>query len=246
MSVNDSSTQITVVTSLVPRNIENQRHALSTWQQAGFKVISLNTDQELSLLRPHFPEFEFVVPPRDASKKYHKPYIYFDDVLKYLLKHNSNLCGIINSDIYLLNPDLPDLLFHETPGSLLYGARIDINSFNELPGHMNVWGFDYFFFDKRIVSYYPPEEFCLGLPWWDYWTPLIPVKHKLPVKKIITPVAYHIIHPINYEEKTLLNLGFQLGKYFSPPFELTEQTMPRYGYFLRSLLDGYVKNIRIK
>ena len=62
-------------------------------------------------------------------------------------------------------------------------------------------GFDYFFFDKSVIATYPPSAFCLGLPCWDYWAILAPLFSGIPVKKVITPHAYHIKHKVNWNNE---------------------------------------------
>jgi len=48
---------ITVATSIAPRNIEKQRVAVMSWVAAGLRIISVNTPEEIELLKTSFPKF---------------------------------------------------------------------------------------------------------------------------------------------------------------------------------------------
>ena len=93
--------KITIATSLAPtKDLGIQENALNSWLHCGFKVVALNVQSEIDLLRYHFPDIEFVAPKRDASERYGKPYIYIDDILAYFARQNCKICGIVNSDIH--------------------------------------------------------------------------------------------------------------------------------------------------
>jgi hypothetical protein len=241
---NIPNSPVTIATSLAPKDLNNQRRAINTWLRLGFKVVSINTQQEIDVLQAYFTDIEFVVPAKDASERFGRPYVYFDDVLAYLSKQESRICGIVNSDIYLINSNLHPFLCYEGLHSFIYGAKMDIKSLNIRQSTLNTWGYDYFFFDKQIIPYYPQEEFCIGLPWWDYWAPLIALKNNIPLKKIVTPIAYHLIHPTNYASRPMHELAYTLSKYF-PDSVLPEEIMPTYGYFLRTMLSTNSKKFEI-
>lgn len=232
----DEKKIITIATSIAPRDLEDQRQAISSWINMGFRVVSINAPEEISIVQQHFPDVEFIVPAKTAKSKYGKPFVYFDDILDYFDQQDIRICGIVNSDIHFRNSTLYDLVAKEAINSLVYGSRVEINSLHDQTGIMDIWGFDYFFFDKHFIPYFPKEDFCLGIPWWDFWVPLILLGYKLPVKKLVTPHAYHVTHQRRYDDETLYTLAYTLAKYISPPFVLTDQTMPHYGMFLRMLM----------
>jgi len=221
---------ITIATTLAPgANMLNQQKAIDSWLQLGFNVLSVNTAEEIELLSPQFPGIEFIAAKRDARDKYGKPYIYFDDLLEALSRSQSSICGIINSDIQLLQPDFYEFIEREAESSFIFGARIDVPSFDAMEQGNWYRGFDYFFFNKTVISYYPQEEFCIGLPWWDYWAVFIPLVHRIPVKKIIMPFADHVMHTPGYlNTESFVPLGLTLAKYARPNFPLTPDTMYKY------------------
>lgn len=238
-SLDTNLPDITIATSIAPlADLPNQQKAIASWLALGFKVISVNAPDEIELVKAYFPNVEFLPASRDGRNKYGKPYVYFDDILQCLKGRDSRICGIVNSDIHLLHAGLYSFVQQEAQDAFIYGARMDIAS---LEAHtQGKWynGFDYFFFDRKVIDYYPPEEFYIGLPWWDYWAVLMPLMKNVIVKKLTTPVAYHVIHtPGNLQAGSWIPLGLVIGKYARPPFPLTEETMARYQPMLFQVLS---------
>lgn len=205
--------RITIATTIgVTKNIELQRNAIDSWIQCGFKVIAINTQDEINIIRPHFPAIDFVTATRDARAQFGKSYIYLDDILAYFAARKGKICGIVNSDIYFAKGDLPAFMYQQALNSLVFGSRVDVSSLDNISNGKFYNGFDYFFFDQDIIKLYPPSNFCLGLPWWDYWMPLIAILSKLPVKRVISPICYHIIHPSNYSIAVYNELAIHMAK----------------------------------
>jgi len=212
---------ITIATSLAPgKDVHNQRMAINSWLRLGFKVVSINSPEEIATLQSHFPDIEFVKADRDGRDKFAKPYIYFDDCLAYFANSDSRICGIVNSDIYLLKEEFYAFLKQEAVDSFVYGYRVDVEIIEELNGELFELGFDYFFFNKQMTSYYPQSNFLIGLPMWDFWAVLIPICFKIPVKKVITPHAYHIIHKTNWDHKNWCVFRDELLRYIKPTVNL--------------------------
>ena len=226
-----------VATSLAPKDFENQKQALASWKRLGFNIVSINVPEEIAILQSYFADINFVAAKRDGRSSFGKPYIYFDDFLSYFKNSEFNFFGIINSDIYLKEEEghWPAIL-GEAAGSVVFGSRMDVRSMNDLNGTMYDSGFDYFFFDRKAISCYPQEEFCIGVPWWDYWAVVIPIINKVPVKKVENSVAYHIRHDKKWNHQFLVDLGFKISKYVDMDFELTPSTMVNYLRWSVSLL----------
>lgn len=199
-SLSRTTDVITIATSIAPgKNLDVQRRAISSWLTLGFKVVSINASDEIELLQPHFTDIQFVKVNRDARAQFGKPYVYFDDFLAYFLSSDSRICGIVNSDIFLLKESFYTFLSDAAINSFVYGSRVDVETMDNLYGKVLQDGFDYFFFDKQIAQYYPKTEFCIGLPSWDYWAVLIPLFYRIPVKKVETAHAFHMKHPPNWD-----------------------------------------------
>lgn len=197
-----NNTKVTIATSIAPHKIEVQQKALSSWEKLGFSVISVNSGPEIAALGGFFPYVTFKEVNRNASALLGKPLIFFDDILKTLETSGTGICGIVNSDVHLIaGDDYPGFVAKEAQGGLVFGSRIDVDSLDRLEGKEYFLGFDFFFFSRDVIRTYVETKFCLGSPWWDYWAPIVPIIKGLPVKQLITAVAFHIQHPARWSER---------------------------------------------
>jgi glycosyltransferase involved in cell wall biosynthesis len=239
------SDQITIVTSLaVTKDLTIQKSAINSWIHCGFKVVSMNAQDEMNILKPQFPNIEFILAKRDARGQYGKPYVYIDDILSYFTTQNCRVCGIVNSDIHFFKGNLSSFMQKQAQNSLVFGSRLDIESFDKISNGKFYNGFDYFFFDRDFIKYYPPREFCIGLPWWDYWLPLIAILAKLPVKKVTNPICYHIIHPTNYSLPTWRELAGVIIKHFSLQAQQNDYYLEKLSSYILDKIEN--SSIRIE
>lgn len=243
---NDSTrhdvSDITIATSIAPRNIDTQRHAIDSWRRIGFHVVSLNSQEEIDTLKPSFPDMEFVPVRRDAQKDFGKPYVYFDDVLEYFRNSDCKICGIANSDIHFPDKGFGGFVHKEAGDSFLFGCRVEIPFLGATEGDVYQKGFDYFFFHRKFLDVYPAENFCLGLPWWDYWAVLIPILSDVRVKKLETPAGYHVSHPPNWNYNYWVTFGLAIAKYLGAAEPPTMQHLNIYDKYIWTLIEtGSVK-----
>lgn len=188
-----------IATSLVPNNVAGQLPAIKSWQKLGFEVTSINPPEELPLLKGHYPGVRFVTAPRNGRVLVGKPCIFIDDMLEHFRNSDADYFGIVNSDIFLCADDgFPDFIGRNVADSLVYGSRVEIKGYGSALGRSYHYGFDYFFFDKRLLDVYPKSRFMLGIPWWDYWFPFYAGQAGVPIKRVDSYLAFHVSHPINY------------------------------------------------
>ena len=148
-------------------------------------------------------------------------------MLNHFRQKDCSICGIINSDICLI-PDagLTSFLCEQARNSLVYGPRFQVKSFSDTQAIIDPLGFDYFIFDRNLISDWGESYFCLGLPSWDHWFPLVSILTGRSVKKVVSQIAFHTRHdvPINRAVMSLNNeFVSQIIKYFS----LTEKNLSR-------------------
>jgi hypothetical protein len=200
--------EITIATSIIPRNFELQRAAIDSWLNLGFKVISLNSAAEAAIVRQNFTDIPIKIVNRTAEATTGKPYIFFDDVIAALSAEQAAVCGVVNSDIHLLaDAGFADFVSNAASDGFLFGSRIDIDSLENLDGEKFIYGFDFFFFNKDVLQLYPQTCFCLGAPWWDYWAPFVPLLQGVPCKELISPVAFHVKHETKWAGKLFHDYG---------------------------------------
>ncbi|MBD2552245.1 hypothetical protein H6G51_03040 [Limnothrix sp. FACHB-708] len=219
---------IVVATSIAPKNIELQKLAIKSWLDLGISVVSLNTNQEIEYLTPFFREIEFLKVEHTGKNMYGKDYVYLNDIMNYLKKYGTDICGLINSDIFLrTTPHFLNLILLECKNSLVFASRWDLNQLTDEHGELFELGFDVFFFDRNLLSYFQTSRFCLGVPWWDYWIPATAVQNHLTIKYAVTPFAYHLKHDTNYDQHIWIRAGMKFLKdYDSNAYEsLSRQIM---------------------
>jgi hypothetical protein len=186
---------VTVATSIAPMNTDKQRVAVASWIDVGLRVLSVNTPNEIKVLKEIFPEVLFIPASRNAREDLGKPLIYLDDVLHALKKSGSKVCGIINSDIILKNcRQLPAFLQSLTQDAFVLGARVDVPNLDAQENGPYYYGRDLFFFDRSFTSHVPPSGFCLGAPWWDIWLPLVALHTGRSLVQPAERFALHLIH----------------------------------------------------
>ncbi|MBT5838549.1 MAG: hypothetical protein HOH80_06070 [Rhodospirillaceae bacterium] len=197
---------ILIATSIAPgARIAVQVTAVQSWLDMGFAVASLNAPEEIDALQGQFPGVEFIPQLRTGKLEASKPVIYISELLHHLRQSGRQTVGIVNSDIFLPpNRDLMDFAAENSKGGLLFGPRQEVQDFGASEGKMDPFGFDYFFMDATILRIWPESRFCLGMPFWDLWFPLVPIFAGLPAKKLISPVAKHIPHPTQRDDSFFL------------------------------------------
>ena len=209
---------ILIATSISPNNIARQQTAVNSWIELGFDVVSINSYEEIETIKNEFPTVQFVETSFTAADITGKPLIYFDTIRNYLEKNGGDVCGIVNSDIELKPDfDLIPFLQKNIEQSLIFGARQDISA-ESSESEKYPWGFDYFFFDREILDVFVKSEFCLGMPWWDYWVPLFLIKAGIDVKYLESEIAFHSKHETNYKHEYWIKFAKYFAKHLYPEF----------------------------
>ncbi len=208
-----------IFTSISPRALDRQQKAIASWHELEFRVVSINSRDEVGSLGSQYPDVEFRVAERDASTITDRPLIFINELLGHAARSKADVCGIINADIEIV-PDrrLIDTLHSETRDSLLYASRVDVTDSSESAGptlgEPYVWGYDAFFFHPSVFGAIPPSSFCLGAPWWDYWLPVAAVKRGVDIKYLLSDAFLHQKHATNYDENLWNKLGIAFADLF--------------------------------
>lgn len=244
-----AKTQTTIVTSIAPNNVENQQLAIKSWRSHGFKVISLNSADEVPTLQSLYPHVTFHPVTRHAAAEVGKPLIYLEDIFDYLKNNfsknefsSNGIYGIINADIHLtIDSDYQTLIEQEAKQSLVVSSRIEVKEANETTGQIYTRGFDAFFFDAHLLNKLPKSDYCLGMPWWDFWLPLVAQQQNISVKYLTEPIAYHVQHHNNYSDRLWEKYGLKFTQIFQPDrLAALQQIQQNSPLELRSQLIGII------
>ncbi len=221
---------IAVGTSIAPKDVAKQQAAVASWRALGFEVLSLNIPEEIASLRPQFPDVTFVPATRTAQERAGRPLVYFDDLLAALADTGRPIVGIVNSDILLRGtPGLSQRIAQESAGGFLCGHRVDIDAPDSTTGSLYQDGFDYFFFDRSVIALYPETDYAIGLPWWDYWAPAVPALNGVTLKRLVTPIAFHVRHNLNWDTGNWLYYAAIFGRYLSDGAEAAASRLAAQG-----------------
>lgn len=215
-----ASPPIFLATSLVPgRDHALQAATVASWLACGFEVISVNGAAEADAVGKAYPDVMVLPVARTAERFAKKPVPYIHDILKVLrqaiaardLAPAQCTVGIINADIYLRNiPGLKDFIQREAHGSMICGPRVDVPdmagfaAFTPTGGETYSIGYDYFFFSGAILEDFADSPFCMGMPFWDYWFPLVMLLNGKPLKTLSSPVALHAGHETRWDDTVYL------------------------------------------
>lgn len=204
---------VVIGTSIAPVNLSKQQHALQSWIDSGFKVISLNTEKEISALESKFKNIEFLKVAINTEGRYGKPYVSIRELLIFFLASKFNNFGIVNSDIVIESTtDTIDLIKNYSCDSLVFGNRIDCDNISVFTGVRYNYGYDFFFFNRPIAVKYDDSKLCMGLPWWDLWFILNALLEGENAHKLLSPFAYHDKHENNYSSNIWMELGVYIYK----------------------------------
>jgi hypothetical protein len=186
---------ILIATSIAPRNLEPQIAAVETWRELGMDVLAVNSDEEVALIKPNFPDIDFYSTGPSVQVAGGRNLVTFDDILSGLRQVEADTFGIINSDIILdTTAKFPEFISQHAKETLTFGSRIDVETAASREGKSFELGYDFFFFNRQILDSYPASSFHFGAPWWDLWAAFWPLMNGKEIKKIITPAAYHVKH----------------------------------------------------
>lgn len=200
------SGEIVLVTSIAPKNLENQRLALGSWINQGFKIISCNTKGEIACVHGMFPDIEFVEVTRDARDVIGKPCPYIYDMFQILKERANHICGIVNSDIHLrkCSKGLYAYLMKEAEKSVIFMRRQevkDVSGMDRLDSSVFFGGIDTFLFQKDVIDLIEDDGLILGQAMWDYWFPIVLGNRGIKVRELINPVTFHITHAVQWDDE---------------------------------------------
>lgn len=188
-----------------------QASCVRSWLEAGFKVLSVNAPDEIELLAPRYPDIEFVAAERDVSAISGRKMPLIEDLLQALSRQAQPILGIINADLcFETGCDWASTIAPAITATLLIGHRFDIPFWPETAGAGTVsgvpyeFGYDLFFFEKRtlpaaLTASAGGRRFAMGLPWWDWWLPLVFGLNGYRLALLTAPMAAHLAHPANYD-----------------------------------------------
>jgi hypothetical protein len=202
-----------VFTTINPNgNFDAQNEALLSWSKK-FEVFSVNTVNEIESVSELYPYVKFIETIDTYTYK-NKNLIKLNSILDAIkFVGGDNQFCITNSDIILKrNTDLSKVLNNRhLQNGLVISTRYEMNDDSEIT-HPFTSGYDVFIFDIKNIDVLYNENYVIGMPWWDYWVPIISLSVPMSIYHIRDKVFLHRTHETNYDQESWILFGEFLYK----------------------------------
>jgi glycosyltransferase involved in cell wall biosynthesis len=188
------------LTSLSPKpfHIERQHVTLTSWRDFGLRIHSVNSADEISQLKPLFPQVERWWHTDQLSREFDHPTIRITAMTDIIQQVDRPML-MINSDIEIRGKQ-SQLLDAITPGLATVGVRFNYDhDFRQ--SSRERWGLDAFYLEPQHVRDLPELPFAIGKPVWDYWIPLHLALNGFESSYIGEPLFFHKSHRLNWSKR---------------------------------------------
>jgi hypothetical protein len=209
--------------------ISYQRACIYSWVTAGFRVVSINSEEEIEILRESDFPVEYISSPSPRPK--------IIEFLTEARESRSELMGIINADCLLLNyPGFVENILSGAKDGLVIVERINIDPNSLLPTGQSCFGFDALFFNRSDVCKVDIDpNLVVGQPWWDYW---LPMEFAISGIKLMRPHWPLIVHLDHDQGWSLTNWSEYGRKCISHFFDVAEAGNSAFSTDLREFVDS--------
>ena len=200
-----------IFTTINPNgNFEAQNEAMSSWASK-FSVYSVNTKNDIGKIKDLYPYIKFIETEEIYLYK-EKELIKLNAILEAIKNSDKEYACIVNSDIILnTNIDVSSLLKDKyLDKGLIVSTRFELDE--DKDPYPFTAGYDMFIFNKKNVNLFLNKKYVIGMPWWDYWMPIISNKNQFNIYHISNRYIYHRTHQTNYDVDIWEEFGQDLYK----------------------------------
>ena len=200
-----------IFTTINPNgNFEAQNEAMSSWASK-FSVYSVNTKNDIGKIKDLYPYIKFI----ETEEIYlynNKKLVKLNAILEAIKNSDKEYVCIVNSDIILnTNIDVSSLLKDKyLDKGLIVSTRFELDE--DKDPYPFTAGYDIFIFNKKNVNLFLNKKYVIGMPWWDYWMPIISNKNQFNIYHISNRYIYHRTHQTNYDVDIWEEFGQDLYK----------------------------------
>ncbi len=162
--------------------------AVKTWGKYG-QVYSLNSEKEIDKISGY--SNVIFIPTHRIMEWNNRPLVSVNAMIDVGIEEDDDLV-IINSDIRIEN--LP--AFKNDGITIL--TRCDYDNVIE-EGRLYEHGFDLYHIPKQFLKIFPPNIYCLGNTWTDYFLPYYALTKGIPVYWPQGKCIFHKTHPFQWD-----------------------------------------------
>jgi hypothetical protein len=166
-----------------------QNACINSWEEAGFRVVSLNCESEIQQLKERGIRVEFISSGSQSERSK------IASFLSLIAESGEPVAGIINADCLLIHyHDFIGAISRAAKNSIVLFERLNINPGTMRPTGEHCYGFDAFFFDTRFIGDLKSSgSWLIGQTFWDYWFPLMQIYAGAKLKISVAGLV-HIDH----------------------------------------------------
>jgi hypothetical protein len=185
-----------IFTTINPNgNFESQKEAISSWSKK-YNVYSVNTKREIESIKDIYQNVNFI--ETDDTFNYNdKKLIKLNSILSVIEEISENeTVAIVNSDIILNESVELNINKRYLVNGVFIGTRYELDGDKKYPF---IHGYDIFIFNSKYSNLFKNENYVIGMPWWDYWLPIVTIRKGLNLYHIKDEFIYHRTHDTNYD-----------------------------------------------
>ena len=172
-------------------NFDAQKEAIDSWCKE-YDVYTVNTEEEIEIIKDLYPDVN-IVKTRKTFQVDKKTLVRLDAILDAIKLTNTDKCAIVNSDI-ILNKKIKLNKFFDD--SLVIATRWELG---DVPSYPFPDGYDLFIFDKKNIELFYNKNYVIGMPWWDFWLPMVANRLGIKIYHIENEIINHRTHKTNYD-----------------------------------------------
>lgn len=202
-----------IVTSISPNHISDQLTAINSWKKLECPIFSLNGEKEIEKLKDVDYGITFIPTHRTLEYFTGKPLVSINAMIDLAIEMDEDLL-LINSDIIISH--LPEF---KNDGITIFSRFDYTNTYEDAVVYE--FGFDAFYFPKKLLKIYPPTIYGLGNCFHDYSWAYRAIVNSIPVYWADGRFIYHKAHSFQWaldEWQTLAHffrLEFKFDQYVS-------------------------------
>lgn len=196
------------LTSISPKHVMShvQPMATKSWADAGFKVLSFNCPNEISVLKEAFPDVQFIPCYRTMEGVFKAPYVPISAFIDYAKEHDLGQVMLINSDIVLRDEANEFDKYWDWAVNGLVIARRENHDGTFVNRSKELYGIDVFVINCLYYHLIPQSMFCMGQTWWDYWIPYRFIKSNNNVFEVKEALFFHQTHKLQYNREEWIRM----------------------------------------
>jgi hypothetical protein len=201
----------TIITTLNPNmkrsdnrglevGVDYQRRCMDRWTGAGARVVSINTFEEIELLRRQGYPVELVPVLATSFMPGMRPLPSLSSAIEAARQIGNDIVIFANSDILFSagRDRFQEIMRQIDSDDFLFASRYDVPEIDSTIGINNPYGYDVFAFHSDKASIFDGVDYNFGCPWWDYWMPINALFGGLNLKRMESDDFRHPEHHQNW------------------------------------------------